>query len=585
MPLNMNTVGSGISGGSGCNIEVNTELTDILSGSAALSNASGIVYGSTSLYRNSIYNPSTNDSSFLATLPSVKYKGNLYGFKNEYFWKYDITIMSTSAIPTATQIETPFANIWEMFVHGDLLYIHASMNTYSYESNDTAHALYTFDGTTFTNVSGSFCDVAGFSCTSSLDVHSCTVKPFPFQETDELHFIIGIHNGNGGSGSSHYEYPRINICKLGSTGMEVLVAYGGTERISWSYNTGSSYSGSQMNNLDPSLMIMYVLTNVTQYYPVFLGKFTKVSDDEYSFNVSIVYTENTEWYTAGTCKSVIKDYTFNFKRIGSAIDRIITLRNTGAEFAESAKINTNRSQPIGNCYYHIYNSMHNKPDDTYLMFVIEDTRGSYASRNSPSKVYIVHVLPDTLSISSELSYTNGSVSTSGNPTTYIDTDTYPAYVVYHSMYKGDYGYSDSTLYFNITTVTFTNADFNNMGSTYTISGLLTKGDTVYCNAGIISYKYGSNEAVTLNTKEFSITSTGMYSISMNTYDDPYTHPECIIKTKNGSLINLNYSVDGDDLLIYGNDHLSVNGTKLTENGLQRIPSALINGRASIKFGG
>ena len=106
---------------------------------------------------------------------------------------------------------------------------------------------------------------------------------------------------------------------------------------------------------------------------------------------------------------------------------------------------------------------------------------------------------------------------------------------------------------------------------------LYSGDVVGSDSTIVSYEY-NGELVSVNLNKLKIVNDGVYTFHI---ESDVTDPECIIYTKEGTILGCNITfIDDTHISGYFSKGMMINGVKTTSSGYQTI-TGTFNGRVSI----
>lgn len=117
---------------------------------------------------------------------------------------------------------------------------------------------------------------------------------------------------------------------------------------------------------------------------------------------------------------------------------------------------------------------------------------------------------------------------------------------------------------------------------YEVQVYLISGDSVMCNAGIQSYMFNNEITQCNNQTIVKIKESGLYTFTTSSYDTLH-HPEFLIKSKFGSIGNVEIAIDGNDLIGYFQRGMRINDYQVTTNGYQVIKGVYTNKRIDISL--
>lgn len=117
---------------------------------------------------------------------------------------------------------------------------------------------------------------------------------------------------------------------------------------------------------------------------------------------------------------------------------------------------------------------------------------------------------------------------------------------------------------------------------YEVCIYLVSGDSVMCNAGIQSYVFNNQTTQCNNQTIVKIQESGLYMFTTSSYD-AYHHPEFLIKSKLGSIGNIEITVDGNDIVGYFQRGMKINNYQVTTNGYQVIKGVYTDKRIDISL--
>lgn len=527
MPLNMNTVGSGIpnavnsTGNTVLLKNTNTVNTNIVSTvyNQDLSRIN-IQYGN---YSDDVYGDGTKDL-FTGTLYNGSfYQSNNYSSDsitrlNKYtlisqgdITKLQETLMNLPYSVNGSSTDTDI-NVFQV---GDYMYIHNYSNT----NNAKMTHLYRFDGTSFTALNTSqdpykfFFNVEDTTVTWDPDEHFLYITPINTKKYDGNIVLVDMyHYIISGENKTHPLQGYTGIFRVDDSGFHLL-----EKRKIYAYTN------------DDSAYVRYVR-----------WKQVKLLSDSICIEAKVDSSNNL---TVNTYEITYEFY--NSELTDPDYTRLYTLKKTDSY----GKVLAN-SPVYGRVSYPQY--------DTFLLCCID--------RSKIGTWFQLKFDGSTLSYKKINATYNNSSSFSNNYRSNADI-----YVVCNStkpyMYMRDISYQYSSgwdsLKFNAYFIDW-DATYISDKALFNYYGYLVEGDTICCDDGIISYTLNGVET-TVNKNRLKITNNGYYTIKTHVYD-AYTYPSFIILDKNKNIVHMKYSITQDGKMEgYFIRGMTVNGVDVDES--------------------
>lgn len=606
MPLNMNTIGmgngpSGGSGGSGGFTMLKPPINQSLTSKFRISELNQLNVTRTVLYSASIADTFPSAYS-MAAPPEVQYKEYYYGTNSWYridieLYRLEINSNGSAEINsvtcTKTKITPPVNYIRQIFAWGEYMYIIANPSYSTSEFSDIQNdKLYRYDGSSFTAISeslGNVLEPVGVYYSSEIRA------PYYFQKVihssdNNLYCIVTMGDDNGSDSSYSYD-PTFFVVKITPDGEFSVVA-----KIYPDYQIYWSYSGTdseRSNYLD--LFYNYFGYNSKEKVCVLSISFTDSTIDIYCTQYYVKNghaTSGTAYLTKNTLKYTLEPL-LETASDGSTHKGTLTLvssENLASQYMSTTN-NSSTGYTLDDYLWLAVFPISSVPCEDVDLVMIHKGHTQYSYCGGGTSAYDSEIETKVF-YHSPTETTHKTIPSIGSSMNYIyqgwpnlnygrmhflfEENPPMLFVSYQNVNSDD-------IYNRIYPITF-DAELNPSESSFQVTVPLLSGDTVYCNAGIISFTDSDGSSTDLNgVTSYTITTDDTYTFTTHVYST-YEQPEFIIQTNDGYLLNTRASlVNNNDLGCYVSAGMKVNGEPVDENGYNLIEDAFSNGRVVISM--
>lgn len=515
----MNTVGtgSGISGSSGDKYNiVNTSVSTRLISNVYDQTVSNITIDSVMKY----YRISGIATDY-ASDGGAETWGRAYAvYKNDMYiidiinyeqtlQKITFDINNEGDIIRTTEISTPFriSGDMRMIQLGDYLYLYATSSSSTYKD------LYRFDGTTFTEITkekihnyffgkGLYHDANG----SSNYMKYLRITPCNSTQYDGTLCVVDVFDMYQGSwDSGNYPEGMIGIFGVDDSGFHLKSFYHVLSGPNGGISTYNPHLSSDCIFVSDYIYMRVVPVNKDFYLKKYKINFTRVDESGYTKS----YTELTSKKLWGVTSTVYESYAMFHRLSYPEYDTfILTLDSKAAS----------SSQTFSRCKW-----LNVKVTDNDLTYSNINVNGSTYS--SPNHITLCPIVSTNVP--------------------YMFEFIYPSYMYIQRI--------------------SVDSSYNSERSRFQYYGKLRKGDTIYCDDGIISCTKDGLDTIIVNSSKYMIPSDGLYTIITHTYD-AYTFPSIIITDTNKNIVYMRVENNDDESITgYFINGMSVNGIKVTES--------------------
>lgn len=519
MPLNINTLGTGVSGsGSTDYVIPNSEkITTKLISSISNQKISSIAIpaaGQTANFRKEGQNTSYRREV------TEYYDGYIYQiYRTAYdssdykFGRCRINEDASNTSMAITEISVPFpldAFVGPSMIQlGDYLYIYAGDNTNYYDMK----MLYRFDGTTFTALNTTKSPYEYFfNGTGAIEwgdnTCTCRIYPITTDEYDGITCLIDLYSYH----DSKYPDGYTGVFTVDDDGFHLQKSY----KIS-GYYSYETYFAPYMNGFG------LLKTDTT---------FVK-----HTISSSKVYEET---YSISYVKTQYDYYTRQITKTGS-----IQIATTSKSY---------KLTRYGRLSYPQY--------DTYVLALMQGSSGGLYTDITWFQLLENDTYWKSYKITSTKTNTNLTRNNAGGGllSIYVVTNTTRPHIYIRYSYKQSHIYTAYVDAFYITT----DITYDSDKALFIYTGYLHKGDTIDCDDVIKSYEYDGDVTTVENTK-LSIPTDGMYKIITHV-SDAYLYPSMVITDKNKFPVYMKAISNKDGTLdAYLLKGMKVNGNLVTES--------------------
>ena len=574
MPLNMNTIGTGSGGssssGNAALFEINTNYREELT-----SNVQQIESATISVIKDpSVLQNTPMDGSRYYSYGSVYYNGFYYAIdqdaydnKDKYLYKYNFvknTINGKFEL-NVTKIPEMKGTVGLCLVQNKLLVATSPTSTV----NSTSTCFYLFDGTSWTKISDTILSMIG-----SPSISAGLIIPWVLQPVlnDDLSFtgkVFAHYTGNGNSdvyrGMMYFQYNE-------KTGKIT------TDKYQWyrysTYGSGDTPIAEEMKNL--RFMDFRHADMLPLVFFVGVDKYIKID-----------YRKSTDEIKISLFKWEWGRSTANNDNYNGASDKLTLVFEKSIKSPVTVKPKDNIKilvEPLSYPKYDAYSIIISHWDE-----YIKSGSGTY-TRAYIDDIWILNIKSYDFSIVDSDFQSASTVLLdrwkSGNNPHYLAKATMQLYdnepyiiALFGSAYEPTVG---GTSTFGLIRINV-NGNIDASGSTYTYSGDLIDGDTIYSDDGILSVMVDGILNKYDSITKYDVTKTGKYTIVTKT-NSPYIRPAFVIKTVNGSLLHLDVeSVSETDITGYFLKNMKVNRITTTKSGFQTVSNAIENSRVVVEL--
>ena len=555
MPLNINTLGTGVGGsGSGGGIAIQNNQSYRLVSTASITNVSKL-----DMHSNT-YECSLNSDSYRGRISFnddtyALYNGCLYFVSTAYtnnnttyeLYKYELsTLNDGNTIITRTLIPTSFNPIEDDIILqlGKYLYIFKNNSAYS---GDNYVGIYRFDGTSFTEIANAYTSImttlfndSNLSVSGTYTQEILRVRPIVSEKNDQILCMIEYRIGSGGYWSS-----VTGIFSVDDNGFTKVESHR-MENVYWD-------SASIIDDIKPQTSLLI---------------------DANTYNK----------YEIGSSKIVKKKIQINWKLVNSSTSTNRRYTRSLTEL-ESSNISTKSSINTNTRDIRLVRASYPTYDTYFLACIAKKNSSSIESMNvyTPGEWFQLKfdskgwVTTDvTATVDSSTTAKIAEQARYGISLTLVTNASKPYFFIRRG-YLPDSSYSRNFVEYRYITW---DASYDSEGSKYYHKIYLESGDTIRCDDGIISVTV-NDKTTTVNKTTHKVTSSGLYTIITNV-SDAYAFPSIVILDKNGNIVYVRYD-DISDTAIDGYflKGMKVNGVVVPKSAKASYTNE--NGRFSISM--